>query len=112
MAVEQIERDRRRGGRVAAGGRVVLQDGYGRGTILDVSTTCVRFRLEGPCAAHKVDHRLDLELRFDGARGRWWVVSGHIVRVDPRGELVVAFESAPAELEAWLTDELVGARAR
>jgi hypothetical protein len=103
-----MEKDRRRAIRVAARGRVVIQgDGYGRGRILDLSADGVRFRLAGPFTAYAAADRVDLELRFDGANGGWWRLAGRIVRIDPGGSIVVAFDDVPTDFEDWIHAELV-----
>jgi hypothetical protein len=112
MKLEQPERDRRRSVRVNARGRVEIHGGgYGRGQILDLSASGVRFRLASPIAAYRPDDRIDLEMRFDGVKGGWWRMVGRIVRVDVRNQLVVAFENVPTGFERWIATELVAAQA-
>lgn len=100
----------RRAVRVRARGCVAVHgDGYGRGKIVDLSTDGMRLRLTGPHAPYRVDGRVDLDLRFDGATGGWWRMSGRIVRVDARGQLAVAFDDVPTDFEDRIQAELVAA---
>jgi hypothetical protein len=107
MMRERTEWERRRTVRVGARGRVAVHgDRCARGEILDLSSTGVRFRLAGPFAGC-VGDRLVLDLRFDGARGGWWNLTGRIVRVGLDDQLAVAFESTPTDFEDWIQGELV-----
>jgi hypothetical protein len=93
--------------RVPTRGRAVIHgDRFGRARILDISATGVRVRLSGPYGPYRRGERLDLELRFDGARGGWWTLGGLVVSVDG-GEIVLAVESAPPDLEDWIQTELL-----
>jgi hypothetical protein len=104
----QAKHDRRRAARASARGRIViLGDGHGRGKIVDLSSTGIRLRLSGPLGLYRLDDRVDLELRFDGARGGWWKMSGRIVRIDRRGEIAVSFDDVPTDFEDWVQAELL-----
>ncbi len=93
--------------RVPARGRVVIHgERFGRATILDISATGLRFQLAGPYGPYLRGEQLDLELRFDGARGGWWTMRGRVVSVDA-GEIAVAVEAAPPDFEDWIQAQLL-----
>lgn len=92
--------DRRRSARACTRGRVVTRGSQcGRGELIDVSATGVRFRLDQGGADHQVDDQVDVELRFDGATGGWWGMRGRVARIDRGAEVVVVFDGIPAKLE-------------
>lgn len=98
---------RRHAERVLARGRVVIHgDRSGRARILDISTTGVRFRLRAPHRRYVTGEKLDLELRFDGARGGWWMMRGHVVRLEG-GDMSVGVEAAPPDFEDWIHAHLL-----
>ena len=110
MEHQHRECDRRRNARVRERGRVAIHGrGYGRGKILDISVSGVAIRIAGPADGYRLDDQLDLELRFDGAMGGWWRMSGHIVRHDGHGQLAVAFDDLPTDFEDWIQSALVAA---
>lgn len=94
-----------------ARGRVVVQGSAGgRGKVVDVSTSGVRFRLAGPAGEYRVADRLSLDLRFDGARGGWWTITGRVVRCDADGQIAICFEAVPSDFATWIDAELHAAR--
>ena len=110
MEHQHREGDRRRNARVHERGRVAIHgSGSGRGKILDISVSGVAIRIAGPSDSYRLDDQLDLELRFDGAMGGRWRVSGHIVRNDGHGQVAVAFDDLPTDFEDWIRSALVAA---
>ena len=100
--------DRRRAVRASARGRVVIHgDTYGQGEIVDVSARGMRLLLAGPRTLSCRDDHVDLELRFDGAKGDWWSLSGRIVRSGLRGEIAIAFDDTPMGFAGWIQTELI-----
>jgi len=95
---------------VCASGRVVIHgEQCDLGPIVDVSITGVRVGLAGRATDHRAGDRVELELRFDGARGGWSELSGRVVRVDLDLDVVVAFDEPAAELADRIQDELLAA---
>lgn len=93
--------------RAPARGRVMIHGNRpGRGTILDISATGVRFQLSGAYGPYTKGELLELELRFDGSRGGWLTMRGHIVWLDG-GEIAVATDAAAPDLEDWIQAELL-----
>jgi hypothetical protein len=90
----------------ARGNAVIHGDRFGRARILDISATGVRVHLSGPYGPYRRGERLDLELRFDGARGGWWTLRGVVVSVDG-GEIALALEAAPADFEDQIQTQLL-----
>jgi hypothetical protein len=109
MKGEQRSHERRRAARVRAHGGVVIGgDRNDHGEIVDLSATGIRFRFAGAVGWYRPEDRVDLALRFDGAKGGWWGMSGRIVRVD-QSDIVVAFDRIPTDFEDWMQAELVAA---
>lgn len=103
-------RERRARMRVKATGTVVVHaaSGIARGRVRDLSghAMCVEVAT-GSTADVTFWDPVEIELHLDGARQRWYRVSGHVARVLDAGELVIEFDGAPDDLDDVVQDQAV-----
>lgn len=94
--------------RVRVRGRVLIHgERASAGEILDVSAGGVRCVLVAPHPQFRLDDRVELELRFDGANDGWWQLPGHVVRCGAGSEIAVSFRDLPDEFEDVIQCELI-----
>jgi hypothetical protein len=100
--------ERRRSPRVNARGHVIFHGvSCARGAIIDMSAHGVRVRMSGRRARYLRSDRVTLELRLEGGCGGWSTLSGHVVRLDVGGEVMLALDEPPPDYDDAVQDQLL-----